>query len=286
MRKLLLIIGFLSFYILSNAQSDTTDPQKITKLSTHWIIFDLGVSNYFDQTDYSAPNTYLYNRLGAAAFIPDAPSPTPVGKSDFNLNTFKSLNINIWLFMQRLSLYKNFVNLKYGLGVELNNYKYKSTSNISYRVNNPFVVDAATASPIIFRDSISFSVNKLAVDYITVPLMLDFLTKPDGTKKGLSISVGVSAGYAYSSRNKQVSLERGAQANKGDFNIEKFKYSYVAEFGLGAVKLKGTYKPKIFYRMLMGFGKMRLYGSYSPKSIYVNGLNMKPFTVGIRFINW
>lgn len=286
MRKLLLIIGFLLFYILSNAQSDTTDPQKITKLSTHWIIVDLGVSNYFDQTDYSAPNTYLYNRLGAAAFIPDAPSPTPVGKSDFNLNTFKSLNINIWLLMQRLSLYKNFVNLKYGLGVELNNYKYKSTSNISYLVNNPFVVDAATASPIIFRDSISFSVNKLAVDYITVPLMLDFLTRTDGIKKGLSISVGVSAGYAYSYRNKQVSLERGAQANKGDFNIEKFKYSYVAEFGLGPVKLKGTYKPKIFYRMLMGFGKIRLYGSYSPKSLYVNGLNMKPFTAGIRFINW
>lgn len=286
MRKLTLIIGFLSFYILTSAQTDTTVSQKIPTLSTHWIIFDLGVSNYFDQTDYSAPNTYLYNRLGAAAFIPDATAPLPVGKSDFNLKTFKSLNVNIWLFMQRLSLYKNFVNLKYGLGAELNNYKYKTASNISYLVNNPFVPDVTPSSPIIFRDSVTFSVNKLAVDYITVPLMLDFLTKPGGTKKGLSISLGVSASYAYSYRNKQISQERGPQTNKGDFNIERIKYSYVAEVGLGAVRLKGTYTPKLFYRFLMGFGKIRLYGSFSPQSFYGSGLTMKPYTVGIRFINW
>ena len=248
---------------------------------------DLGVSNYFDHTNYSAVNPYLYNRLGAAAFIPGATSPSPLSKSDFNVNTFKSLNINIWLFMQRLSLYKNYVNLKYGLGVELNNYKYKSTSNISYLASNPFTVDATSASPIVYRDSIQFSVNKLAVDYVTIPLMLDFLTKPGGgIKKGLSISLGISAGYSYSYRNKQVSFERGVQANKGDFNLEKFKYSYVAEFGSGPVKLKGAHKPKIFYRLLLGFGKIRFYGSYTPKDLYISGLKMNPYNVGLRFVNW
>ena len=287
MRRLLILISFLCFYIFSYAQTDTLPPIEITKLSTHWIILDLGVSNYFDHTNYSQSNPYLYNRLGAAAFIPSATSPLPLSKTDFNVNTFKSLNINIWLFMQRLSLYKNYVNLKYGLGVELNNYKYKTASNISYLVNNPFVLDATPTSPIVYRDSIQFSVNKLAVDYVTIPLMLDFLTRPGGgLKKGLSISLGITAGYSYSYRNKQVSYERGAQANKGDFNIEKFKYSYVAEFGPGPVKLKGIHKPKIFYRLLVGFGKIRLYGSYTPKGLYVSGLKMNPYNVGLRFVNW
>ena len=287
MRKLIILAGFLCLYIFSYAQNDTLPTVEIKKLSTHWIILDLGVSNYFDHTNYSAVNPYLYNRLGAAAFIPGATSPSPLSKSDFNVNTFKSLNINIWLFMQRLSLYKNYVNLKYGLGVELNNYKYKSTSNISYLASNPFTVDATSASPIVYRDSIQFSVNKLAVDYVTIPLMLDFLTKPGGgIKKGLSISLGISVGYSYSYRNKQVSFERGVQANKGDFNLEKFKYSYVAEFGSGPVKLKGTHKPKIFYRLLLGFGKIRFYGSYTPKDLYISGLKMNPYNVGLRFVNW
>ena len=111
MRRLLILISFLCFYIFSYAQTDTLPPIEITKLSTHWIILDLGVSNYFDHTNYSQSNPYLYNRLGAAAFIPSATSPLPLSKTDFNVNTFKSLNINIWLFMQRLSLYKNYVNL-------------------------------------------------------------------------------------------------------------------------------------------------------------------------------
>ena len=287
MRKLIILAGFLCLYIFSYAQNDTLPTVEIKKLSTHWIILDLGVSNYFDHTNYSAVNPYLYNRLGAAAFIPGATSPSPLSKSDFNVNTFKSLNINIWLFMQRLSLYKNYVNLKYGLGVELNNYKYKSTSNISYLASNPFTVDATSASPIVYRDSIQFSVNKLAVDYVTIPLMLDFLTKPGGgIKKGLSISLGISAGYSYSYRNKQVSFERGVQSNKGDFNLEKFKYSYVAEFGSGPVKLKGTHKPQIFYRLLLGFGKIRFYGSYTPKDLYISGLKMNPYNVGLRFVNW
>ncbi len=287
MRKLIITICFLSFYTLSVAQSDSSAPTPQKKLSTHWIIFDLGISNYFDQTNYSVPNSYLFNRLGAAAFIPGATKPLPLSESDFNVNTFKSLNINIWLMMQRLSLYKNYVNLKYGLGVELNNYKYKTASNISYLTKNPFVLDATPSTPIVFRDSIQFSVNKLAVDYVTIPLMLDFLTRPGGgIKKGLSISLGISAGYSYSYRNKQVSTQRSVQVNKGDFNIEKFKYSYVAEFGLGPVKLKGIHKPKIFYRLLVGFGKIRLYGSYTPKGLYVSGLNAKPYTVGLRFVNW
>lgn len=228
--------------------------KNLSNVSTNWGIFDIGLSNYADETNYASTGGYLYNRPGAA----------PLGKSDFKLSTGKSINVNIWFFMQRLNVIKHHVNLKYGLGLELNNYRYKSAASISYLETNPYNIAQAT-SPIIIRDSISFTKNKLAADYLTVPLMLNFVTNPGYTNKGLSVSVGVSAGYLYSQRNKQKSSERGRDKNKGDFDLETFKLAYVAEVGLGPV---------------------RFYGSYSPKSFYNTGLNMKPYTVGLRFSNW
>lgn len=229
--------------------------KKPSKISTNWGILDLGFSNYDDRTDYANTGTYLVNKPGS----PD------LGKSDFKLRTEKSINVNIWFFMQRLSLYKNYVNLKYGLGLEMNNYRYKSS--ISYRENGiiPYSGGLQTADPFIFRDSIIFSKNKLAADYITVPLMINFGSNPYSSKKGLSLSLGVSAGYLYNHRNKQKSDERGKDKIKGELGLERFKLSYVAELGLGPVKL---------------------YGSYSPESMYEHSMDIRPYTLGFRFSAW
>lgn len=226
-----------------------------SKVSTNWFVFDFGFSNYIDKTDYGNTGNYLYNRLGAA----------PLGKSDFNLNTGKSLNVNVWFFMQRINLIKKNVNLKYGLGIEYDNYRYKTSSNLSYLEKNSYLNSLQAPSPVVIRDSISFSKNKLALNYITVPLMLNFITNSANTKKGLSLSMGLSAGYLFGVRNKQKSEERGKEKNRGDYDLERFKLSYIAEMGLGPV---------------------RLYGSYSPNSIFSKGLVMKPYTIGIRLSNW
>ena len=226
-----------------------------SKVSTNWFVFDFGFSNYIDKTDYGNTGDYLYNRSGAA----------PLGKSDFNLNTGKSLNVNVWFFMQRINLIKKNVNLKYGLGIEYDNYRYKTSSNLSYLEKNSYINSLQAPSPVVIRDSISFSKNKLALNYITVPLMLNFITNSANSKKGLSLSMGLSAGYLYGVRNKQKSEEKGKEKNRGDYDLERFKLSYIAEMGLGPV---------------------RLYGSYSPNSIFSKGLVMKPYTIGIRLSNW
>ena len=226
-----------------------------SKVSTNWFVFDFGFSNYIDKTDYGNTGDYLYNRSGAA----------PLGKSDFNLNTGKSLNVNVWFFMQRINLIKKNVNLKYGLGIEYDNYRYKTSSNLSYLEKNSYLNSLQAPSPVVIRDSISFSKNKLALNYITVPLMLNFITNSANSKKGLSLSMGLSAGYLFGVRNKQKSEERGKEKNRGDYDLERFKLSYIAEMGLGPV---------------------RLYGSYSPNSIFSKGLVMKPYTIGIRLSNW
>lgn len=230
-------------------------PHKKRNISTNWFIVDLGFANYNDQSNYATAGSYLVNRPGYPA----------LDKNDFKLRTGKSVNVNLWLFMQRLNLVNHHVNLKYGLGLELNNYRYKSAINYNEGGLVPYTANTQTNAAFIFRDSISFSKNKLAADYITVPLMLNFTSKPFNEKRGVSLSVGVSAGYLYSQRNKQVSSERGKLKNKGDYDLEKFKFSYIAELGIGPV---------------------RLYGSLSPQSMYEHSLDIRPYNIGFRFSNW
>src|SRR5688572_18547375 len=80
-------------------------------LSTNWWIFDIGFSNYNDQTIYGSPATEAI-----------APGST---EDWFKLRPGKSRSVNIWIVMQRLNLVKQVVNLKYGLGLELNNYFFE-----------------------------------------------------------------------------------------------------------------------------------------------------------------
>jgi hypothetical protein len=164
-----------------------------------------------------------------------------------------------------MNLIKHYVNLKYGLGLELNNYRFKNDISFNEGGMNPYNSSQNIPHAFIFRDSINLSKNKLAADYVTVPLMLNFRTDPNRADKGISLSAGISMGYLYSSRNKQKSEARGKEKNRGDYDLEKWKFSYVGELGLGPVKL---------------------YGSYSPKSIFTNQLNFTPYNIGIRLSNW
>lgn len=234
-----------------------TEGRNNSRITTNWWIVDLGFANYNDQTNYANAGSYLVNN--------PAPGVPAISSSDFKLRTGKSVNVNIWFFMQKLNLIKRNVNLKYGLGLELNNYRYKS--GITYKESFPIPYSSGqiTNAPFIYRqDSIGFTKNKLAADYLTVPFMLNFASTPSNNKKGITMSVGVSAGYLYSQRNKQKSDATGEQKNKGEYDLEKFKISYIAELGLGPV---------------------RLYGSYSPKSMYEHSLDIRPYTFGFRFSN-
>lgn len=218
-------------------------------------VFDLGFANFDDHTNYSTANANNY-LIGRNA---------PFGQNNLKLRQGKSSNINIWFFMQRMNLIKHFVNLKYGLGLELNNYRFDSPVTFREGGTSPYNQSQNIPHAFVFIDSISFKKDKLSLDYITVPLMLNFQTNPNYSDKGLSFSGGVSMSYLYASRNKQVSVQRGKHHNKGDYDVNKFKFSYIAELGLG---------------------KIRLYGSYTPVSIFKNGLDIRPYTIGFRFSEW
>jgi hypothetical protein len=219
-----------------------TFKKKPKKVSTNWFVFDIGFAGVNDQTNY--------NSIEAQDFLRPASVPNRAG--NYALRTSRVSNFNLWFFMQRLSVVKSVVNLKYGLGIESNNYFYKT--GITY-VDGPEVYTTDKGN--------IFSKNKLVANYLTVPLMVNINTNPTKGKKGFQISAGVSGGYLIGARQKQKSAS-GMDKNKTDFNLEQFKLAYVGELGLGPVKL---------------------YGSYSMTPLHKYGLNQLPYTVGVRFSN-
>jgi hypothetical protein len=133
------------------------------------------------------------------------------------------------------------INLKYGFGIENTNYYYKTP--LTY-------VDGGTV--FVKRDDVLFSKNKIAADYFTAPIMLNFSTNPDSRHGGLQLSIGISGGMLYSARQKQISDERGKQKQKTDFNLDRWKAAWVAELGLG-----------------------RNYGSHSINTLINTGINTR-----------
>ena len=210
---------------------------KNAKVSTNWWVVDVGFANYNDETNYAS--------TAAQQFAPG------LNDEHFKLRTGKSVNVNFWFFMQRLSLIKRVVNLKYGLGLELNNYRFDD-ERVRFQENPTLIT--------LDDNYKGLKKNKLAADYVTVPIMLNFNFSPNN-KKAFGFSAGVSGGYLYSARQKI--KEGGGDKDKlhDDFDLRKWKLSYIGELNLGPV---------------------RLYGSYAVKSMWEKGLDQTPYSVGIR----
>ncbi|WP_162303931.1 porin family protein [Paracnuella aquatica] len=208
-----------------------------SKVNTNWWIVDLGFANWSDNTNYSSP--------AAQAFAPG------FDKDGLELRTGKSINVNLWVFMQKVKLIQNAVSLKYGLGVELNNYRFDDRQ-VRLEENPTRIVKDATLT--------NLKKNKLAADYVTVPLMLNFNFTPK-REKGFGFAAGVSGGYLYSARQKFKTNDNDIDKNHDNFDLRKFKVSYIGELSLGVV---------------------RLYGSYATKSMWEKGLDQTPYNIGIR----
>jgi hypothetical protein len=211
--------------------------KKQKNIENSWFVWDIGFSQYKDNTNYAQTLQQGITEIG-------------VNKDKMKLNTLSSRNVNIWILMQRLNLSNHKLNLKFGVGLELNNYRFDQSA-INFQ-KNPTLI---TYTP--FNE---VSKAKLAADYLTVPVMLNFNSTPE-KNKGLRLSAGISAGFLYSARFKTKS-NGDIQKIKNDFDLEPFKFSWVGE---------------------LGFGGISLYGSFAMNNMWSKGLDMKPYNIGFRF---
>ena len=213
---------------------------------TNWWILDIGFANFVDKS----PTLYWLAANPNSASIYPGPLMSP---ENFSLNNRKSTNVNVWVMMQKLNLYHHKINLKYGLGVEMFNFRFDKS--ISFRED---------ISTNVKYDVVSFTKNKLLVKYLTVPLQINFSPNPTN-KKGFYASIGMSAGYLWNAKNKQISGERGKEKFRGNFNLNDWRFATIGELGVGPVRLYGSFANSNLFNKNQSF------------------LDMQPFAIGLRF---
>ena len=221
-------------------------PKQLKNIQTNWWTLDLGFANYHDKS----PMIYwmvdpLPNNLSIY--------PGPMTSKSFSLNNKKSSNVNLWVVQQKVNLYQHKINLKYGIGFEMFNFRFEKP--VSFRED---------ISGFVKYDDVVFSKNKLLVKYLTIPVQINFKPNPN-MKKGFYASVGMSAGYLLNAKNKQISAERGKEKFEGNFNLNDWRIATIGELGLGSI---------------------RLYGSYGMNNLFNKNqvfYDMQPFALGLRF---
>lgn len=221
-------------------------PKKLKNTETNWWILDIGFANFVDKSPT------LYWLAANPNSLPFYPGPV-MSPENFSLNNKKSTNVNLWVVTQKLNLYQHKINLKYGLGVEMFNFRFDKS--ISFRE------DITTN---IKYDDISFTKNKLLVKYLTVPVQINFSPNPTN-RKAFYASIGMSAGYLWNAKNKQISGERGKEKFRGNFNLNDWRIATIGELGVGSVRLYGSFANSNLFNKNQSF------------------IDMQPFAVGLRF---
>ena len=235
-------------WLTKNEKSDWGNTQiKIEKIAkpqtdrtTAWWIFDLGFANYYDATNYKTNAEFTHPAVGA-----------PMTAKSFKLNNGKSSNVNIWVVQQKMNLSKHQWNLKYGVGFSMYNFRFEQP--ISYR---------NTGASFVYLDSKTFKKDKLFVDYLTVPIQLNYQPNPE-KKKSFYASAGFSVGYLIGSHNKQIAEHK--EKYNGNFNLNDWQVAGIGEVGMGS---------------------LRLYASANVTNLYDNKftkLYAYPFALGLRF---
>jgi hypothetical protein len=222
-------------------------PKKLKNVTTNWFSFDLGYANYRDESP----------QMLASMIYPGQPySKYFVNSGSLKLDNRKASNFNIWIVQQKLNLYQHKINLKYGVGFEMFNFRFEQP--VSFR-NEP--------GKTVFIDDVNFTKNKLFTKYLTVPVQLNFQPNPY-SHKGFYASIGLSAGYLVDSRNKQISAERGKQKYDGTFELNNLRFATIGELGIGGIRLYGSY------------GSINLFDKNQ------SHFSLFPYAIGLRFSNF
>lgn len=215
------------------------------KAKSHWAGLEIGF------------NTLLVGKN----FNSDMPS-----KYDYlSLNSGKSINVNINFFAHDFQLYKRYVLFTTGIGMSINNYRFTSDRTLREDTN----IVTASVDYDKFNKVISYSKNKLAVSYVTVPLLLQFNTNQE-LKKSFHIAVGTLLSYKFNSHLKLVHSEDGNKQKskrQDEFNIDPFRYDATVRIGYRDYTLYATYALSELFRS-------------------DRGPELHPFQFGINIAGW
>lgn len=215
------------------------------KACSHWAGFEIGF------------NTLMFgNGFNSSA---------PAGYEYMDLNSGKSIDVNLNFYAHDFQLYKRYLMFTTGIGMTLNNYRFTSDQTLRADTNRV----AAGFDYLEDGTKISYSKNKLAVNYFTVPLLLQF-NSSESYKKSVHVAAGFLLNYKFNSHLKLVYRDGGTR--------EKTKRQH--EFNINPFRCDATLR--------VGYRDVSLYASYSLSDMFKSGRGpeVHPFQVGLCLVNW
>lgn len=199
--------------------------------------------------------------LGFNGFVPDVQRTSelnegPVGYDYLELNSGKSIVVNLNLWEVKANIAKRLFWFNTGIGFTWNNYRFRSSREI-------LLANTDTMQSIMYgRD---LSKNKLLVTYATVPLMFEINTNRK-ENKAFHFGAGVVAAYRIGTHLK---LKTSDDINKvrDDYNINP-------------VRLDA--------RAVIGYRSINLFAQYGLTDLFKENRApvLKPFSLGITVAGW
>ncbi|MEI7897098.1 MAG: hypothetical protein WCJ26_08680 [bacterium] len=233
------------------------------KYNGHWAGIDLGISGYV---------TPDFNMN----FSPSYPY--------MNMNTARSLTVNLNPFELNVNLYQNKIGFTTGLGFQISNYYFTgnyvmlkdSSVLVAYKVQNSQ------------GQYVSMKVNKMVVTYLNLPLFFEFQTNPYRRLSSFHVSLGVIAGVRIGTYTKQTYDNKeesyflvDEKGNKvASFNVEHYVAMDHGAYHLAPFKVDAS--------MRIGWSHLNIFGTYSLTQMFQKnqGPELYPFTVGITLLGW
>lgn len=233
------------------------------KFNGHWAGIELAVSGYvtpdFDM-NFKAPYDFM------------------------NMNTARSLTVNMNPFDLNVNLYKNKIGFTTGLGLQVSNY---------YLTDNYVMIkDSSTLMAYKIEDSygnpVDLKVNKMVITYLNLPLFFEYQTNPGLRLSSFHVTLGVIAGVRLGSYTKQVYEEKegsyflvdDAGKKIASFDVDHHTVRDHGAYHLSPFKLDAAFR--------VGWSYLNLFGTYSLTQMFQKnqGPELYPFTVGISLLGW
>lgn len=237
--------------------------KKKNKFNGHWAGIEIGINGYltpdFDMNFYPK---YPY----------------------MNMNTARSLFVNINPFELNVNLYKNHIGFTTGIGLQLSNYYFTGT----YVMLKDSTSLVAYQSYDQLGNSAAMRVNKLFVSYINLPLFFEYQTNSRQRLNSFHATLGVVLGVrigtytkqSYESINQTYSLNDEQGTKVATYYVDKHNVNSRGAYHLAPFKVDAAFR--------VGWSHLNLFATYSLTQMFQKnqGPELYPWTVGITLLGW
>ncbi len=169
--------------------------------------------------------------LGVSAYLQDGGMNVKAPYSPLELKLGKSINVNLHIIHQDISIIKHYVSIDWGLYAELNNYRFANEDLLIPKIDS---ID-------FMNEGVSYRKNKLFSSYLNLPVTFRFETNPKEPKRSFNLAIGGYAGYLLGAHTKTVKPGKDTNKIHDDFNLNKLHYGVTARIGYSWFDLYVTY---------------------------------------------